>query len=78
MTSSPVPRRAALAYAAFAAVCAAALVWPVYPWVAERAPVLVLGMPFGLVWNLGWLVAGFVALLAYHRTVHGAERGERR
>ena len=53
------------------AVCRAALVWPVYAWAGERIEPRVLGLPFALTWNVGWVVASFVALLLYDRAVNG-------
>lgn len=44
-----------------------ALVWPLYAIVAERAPALVLGVPFGLVWHIGWIVATFLVMLLFER-----------
>lgn len=52
------------AYGAFVVVCLACLTAPVQPMIAARLPVLVLGLPFPLLWNVGWLVASFTALAA--------------
>jgi len=58
-------------FGTFVAVCLAALVWPVYAWAGERIEPRVLGLPFALTWNVGWVVASFVALLLYDRAVNG-------
>ena len=60
--------------ALYAVVCALALVWPVYPWVAARAPVLLLGLPFALLWNAGWILLTSVVVAAYHLTGTGEKR----
>ncbi len=76
MTPSPQRRRrAVLGYTAFAVLCFLGLVWPVYPWAAARAPLLVLGVPFALAWNTGWVVASFVALCFFERAFQGPGGG---
>jgi len=71
MPPLPQRRRAALAgLGLFVVVCGLAQIWPVYPWVVARAPLLVLGLPFGLVWTLGWVLASLVVLLCAERTLH--------
>jgi len=57
-----------VAYAVFVVMCLSALIWPVFDLVAARSPVLVFGLPFSLVWNVGWVVLSFFALLAFHAT----------
>ncbi len=56
-----------LSLATYVLVCLAALTWPVYPWVAERFPGSVLGLPFAFAWNVVWVLASFLALILYHR-----------
>lgn len=56
----------------FLAAALAALVWPVYPLVSERAgDRQVLGLSFPFFWSTAWVVATFLALLAYHRASGG-------
>jgi len=46
---------------------AAALVWPVYPWLGNRIHPRVFGLPWSLCWVLGVVAANFVVLLTlYH------------
>ena len=66
------PRWIPVLYALFAAACVAALVWPVYPWVAARVDARVLGLPFPILWHVLWIGAAFLALLAFDRA---ARRG---
>jgi hypothetical protein len=42
---------------------AAALVWPVYPWLGNHVHPRVLGLPWSLVWVLIVITANFGALL---------------
>ena len=69
----PGMRRRRLAFATILAVTAAALVWPVYAWVAGTSR-LFLGLPLSLVWVIGWLAVMFVALIFLACT---EPRGER-
>ena len=48
-------------------VCAAALMWPGLALVGERAPALVLGAPFALVWSTAWILATFGVMALFHR-----------
>lgn len=52
----------------FVLLCAVALTLPL----PFDAPLLVGGVPFSLLWVVGWVLASFFVLLAYHVT------GERR
>jgi len=54
-------------FLAFYLACAVALVWPVYPWAAERVPAL-FGLPGFFVWPVLVLAAMFVALVALYRS----------
>ncbi|MEM7305264.1 MAG: DUF3311 domain-containing protein [Planctomycetota bacterium] len=47
-------------------VCAACLVWPGFAWFAAREEPFVLGLPFAFAWSVGWVIATFLALCAYH------------
>lgn len=53
---------------AYLALCTVALVWPGYALFGARVEPRLLGVPFSLVWVIGWLLATFVALGAYHLT----------
>jgi hypothetical protein len=53
------PRLAALWFL----LSAAALVWPVYPWLGNHVHPRVLGLPWSLVWVLIVITANFGALL---------------
>ena len=68
-------RRRRLVFLAFYFACAAALVWPVYPWAAERVPAL-FGLPGFFVWPVLVLAAMFVALVALYRS-DGPDPGDR-
>ena len=50
-----------------------ALVWPVYALFSGIRP-RILGLPLSLAWVVGWVVAGFLALLAVH--LWEARRGD--
>ena len=52
--------------AGYFAVCAAALVWPVYSWLGNAIEPRVLGVPLSFAWNIGWVVLTFLVLLGYH------------
>ena len=52
---------------AYVLICAAALVWPVYPALAGGAEPLWAGLPPALVYNVGWVLATFAVLALYHR-----------
>lgn len=52
-------------FAGYCLVCLACLIWPVYAAVGGIEP-FVLGLPLSMAWVIGWLVASFFALLAYH------------
>lgn len=51
----------------YLAVCAAALMWPGLPLVAEHVPALVGGVPFPLLWSAGWILATFCVMALFHR-----------
>ena len=61
---SPLARWALLVYLV---ACAAALMWPGLPLASERAPTLVAGVPFLLLWSVGWILATFGAMALFHR-----------
>ena len=58
-------------FAIYAVVCLAALTWPGYAWFGNRIEPFVLGLPFSLVWIVGWVVMTFAVLTAYHATRGG-------
>lgn len=53
--------------------CLAALIWPGYAWVAASplAQARPLGLPFVLLWHVGWVLATFAATALYHLTRPG-------
>ena len=61
------PRAADLAFGAYTLICLGALTWPGYAWLGNRIEPLVLGLPFSLAWNVGWVLLTFVVLVGYHR-----------
>ena len=56
-----------LAFAGYALICLAAITWPGFALMAAYADARVLGLPFALAWNVGWVSLTFVVLVAYHR-----------
>ncbi len=66
LQDAPVRRRRVFAFVTLVAVAGLALIWPVYPSVASIHP-YVLGLPFSLVWVVGWLVVVFGALVLLYR-----------
>ena len=61
--------------AAYVVVCLAAITWPVNAWVTEHVEITILGLPFVFAWNVLWVVASFVVLVAYYRAVREGGRG---
>lgn len=59
-------RRAA--YLTFVVLCLLALVWPGYDLLGNRVEPFVFGLPFTLAWNVGWVLASFLALALFHLT----------
>jgi hypothetical protein len=57
-----------LLFAVFAICCLAAMIWPGYAWLGNSIEPYVWGLPFSLVWVIGWVCLCFVALLVYHLT----------
>ncbi len=53
--------------AGYAAVCLLAITWPGYAALGVGPRPFVLGVPFVVVWNLGWVLASFGVLVLYHR-----------
>lgn len=49
------------------ALSAAALVWPIYPWLGNHIEPRVFGLPFSLVWVLGVIVCNFGVLTLLYR-----------
>jgi len=47
-------------------LCLAALTWPGHLLVGSLAATRPLGLPFWLLWNIGWLLATVFAMLLYH------------
>lgn len=50
--------------------CLAALGWPLFPfaaeWAAARFDSRLFGLPFALVWTVGWVLSTFVTVGVYH------------
>ncbi|MEO1480665.1 MAG: hypothetical protein AAFU77_01070 [Myxococcota bacterium] len=57
-----------LLYGAFVVVCLFSIIWPGYAWFGNRVTPLIFGIPFSLMWNVGWVAASCFALLAYDMT----------
>jgi hypothetical protein len=60
--------------AGYFAICAVALVWPVYDRVGNSLEPYVLGLPMSFAWNVGWVVLTFGVLVAYHFASGGEEK----
>ena len=63
-----VPRALDFLLAVYLVICIYSVVWPGYALlsvVAENRP-LVAGLPLPFAWMIGWIVATFVVLCAYH------------
>lgn len=69
MTSPPAPRRSLGSWLAvlWFMLSAAALVWPLYPWLGNHVHPRVLGLPWSLVYVLIVIAANFGALLLLYR-----------
>ena len=52
----------------YAASCLLAMTWPVYARFGNSIEPYVLGLPRSLAWVVGWVLATFVVLVAYHAT----------
>jgi len=59
------------AFGAYCLVCLGALTWPGYAWLGARIEPTVLGLPWSLAWNVGWVLLTFGVLAAYHRATGG-------
>lgn len=61
------------------ALSAAALVWPIYPWLGNRVEPRVFGLPFSLVWVLAVILSNFgVLTLLYGLRLIDAEEPDTR
>lgn len=69
MSSPPAPRRSLGSWLAvlWFMLSAAALVWPLYPWLGNHVHPRVLGLPWSLVYVLIVIAANFGALLLLYR-----------
>ena len=72
-TADPVKARDYLLLV-YVAVCATALVWPVYQSVGNRITPYVLGLPLSFAWNIGWILLTFGVLVTYHLTSGGEKQ----
>ncbi len=63
-------------FALHVTICVSAQIWPAYAWLGARVEPYVLGLPFALAWNVGWILAMFAGLLVYHLTAPPEERGD--
>jgi hypothetical protein len=59
-------QRRHLLLGSYFALCTAALIWPLYPALGNRATPLILGLPPSFAYNIGWVLMTFVAMLSYH------------
>jgi len=57
-----------LFFAIYLVFCLLALTWPGYQLLGNRIEPLVLGLPFSLVWVMGWVGLTFLVLILYHMT----------
>jgi len=48
--------------------CLLAMTWPVYARFGNSIEPYVLGLPLSLAWVVGWVLATFVVMVAYHAT----------
>jgi hypothetical protein len=64
-----------LLFAVFVLCCLAALIWPGYAWFGNSIEPYVWGLPFSLIWVIGWVSLSFVALLVYHLTAPADRAG---
>ncbi len=71
MTEFRGPRRRDLLFGLYAVCCLFALTWPGYDWFGNRIEPYVFGLPFSLVWVIGWVGLTFVALVTYHSSGDG-------
>ena len=60
--------------AGYAFCCLLALTWPGHRLFGVGARPFVLGVPFVLAWNVGWVLASFGVLTLYHGALRGAAR----
>jgi hypothetical protein len=58
----------------YALLCLAGLTWPGLALLGNRVEPRVLGLPFVMAYNVGWVVLSFLALLGYHAWT-GRRRG---
>jgi hypothetical protein len=71
MTNTPRPtsRLPRILLAAYLITCLLALIWPGYPLFGAKVEPRLLGLPFAFIWTIGWVVATFVVLVLFHRSV---------
>lgn len=50
----------------FVAVCLLSLIWPGFPLAASWFPTRLWGIPFALVWSVGWILTSLVVVAIYH------------
>ena len=58
-----------VALAIYLVVALLALAWPGPDLIAGRVRPFVLGLPFAMAWNAGWVVLTFLSLALYHSQV---------
>ncbi|MFT5049357.1 MAG: hypothetical protein ACI8QZ_000750 [Chlamydiales bacterium] len=74
MPDTTAGRGATLGLVGFAVICLASLIWPGFPLAADAAPARLWGIPFPLVWSVGWILAALVVVAAYHLASGGEEQ----
>jgi TRAP-type C4-dicarboxylate transport system permease small subunit len=52
---------------AYFCLATALLIWPLYPWLANRIEPRLFGLPWSLAWILGVIVANFLVLALLYR-----------
>ncbi|MFT7679335.1 MAG: hypothetical protein ACI8QC_003336 [Planctomycetota bacterium] len=63
------PRWPHVALGVYLLVALLALAWPGPDLIAGRIRPFVLGLPFAMAWNTGWVVLTFLTLALYHSKV---------
>lgn len=66
-STPPARRRQRLLFVVIVTVAALALLWPIYPLVAQPFP-LILGLPLPLAWIVGWLAIVMAASIWLYRS----------
>jgi len=60
----------------YVVICLAMICWPGYETFGGRIEPYVFGLPFSLAWVVGWVLAAFVVLTAFHLTAREDSGGK--